>query len=339
MRFGEKESGFNEHANFRFPEEDNIEKKENKVEAAETIQEVKFEALEIRKTDIKGVEDQMERERNREGLNGGQRLAFEGAALERLRKEAPEAGIEKVELTDEDIEKCRQRMEKDIIEAIEAKTKKGEKEGWDKIKTKEEIKSEQVWIREFQTSYLKEILDEKKFKESGLEVSGEEWEGMVDDLRDLIAKKDWHKVIPRMGHMNNLEPKKFGDISRSLFDSGDKEGMLQHIEELKGNEAVGKKVNAWELASRIRYVAECFPELRNRISLDEKDRGNMAVRLGEAINKKWEDEKDKKDKGETGDYWAYSYQAANMKIIENMAKRGEIKTVENKIEARKSTVE
>jgi len=280
----------------------------------------------------------MERERNREGLGGGQRIAFEGAAFERLRKEAPDAGIEKVELTDEDIEKCKERMDQDIKEAVEAKTKKGIREGWNQERINEEIKSEQVWIREFQTSYLKEILDEKRFKENSLEVSKEEWDEMVADLKNLIAKKDWHKVIPRMGHMNNLEPKKFGDISRALFDSDDKEGILQHIEDLKGNEAAGQKANSWELGSRIRYVAECFPELRSRIELNDKNWEKMKKFLQDARDKKW-DKKDWEEKGEEGDYWTVAYQECNMKFIENMANRGEIKVAKAKIEEQKSAVE
>ncbi|MBU3965733.1 hypothetical protein KKG29_01235 [Patescibacteria group bacterium] len=295
----------------------------------DTNQEKKFE-VEIKKEDIKGIAEQMERERNKEGLKGGQSIAFIGAALEKLRQIAPEAGIEKVELTDEDIKKCKERMESDIADAVNAKTEYGKKKGWDREKIQEEIKSEQVWIREFQTSYLKDILDEKSFKEKednekSLELSDEEWKGMVKDLRNLIDKKDWHKVIPRMGHMNNLEPEKFGDVSRSLFNSSDKEGMLKEIEIMRrGDEKTGRKANAWELGSRIRYVAECFPELRGRIEINEQDWKKMKKFLQDDRDKKW-DKKDWEEKGKEGDYWSVAYQECNMKIIEKAIERKEIK--------------
>lgn len=354
------ERGMEDYANFKFPDEiPNQEmEKQNDIEIAELEEEIKLEVMEIKPADIEGIEKQMEREKKREGLKGGQRVAFEGAALERLRKEAPEAGIEKVKLSEEDIRKCKERMAQDIEGAIKAKTEKV-KEDWTIEKRKsgriqtdedtpdekvqlaerirEEIKSEQVWIREFQTSYLKEVLDEKEFKESGLELTEKEWKDMVSDLRNLIHKKDWHKVIPRMGHMNNLDPVKFGEVSRSLFDSDDKEGMLQHIEELKGDEAAGKKTNEWELASRIRYVSECFPELRSRIKLSEENWKKMNKFLKEAREKKW-DVKEQENNGVEGDYWKVAYQECNMKVIENMVNRGEVRAVK-KIEQKNPTVE
>ncbi|MDP3057536.1 MAG: hypothetical protein Q8N37_03390 [bacterium] len=339
--------GREDYSKFQFPEEFFEEEGKGKnPEIAEIDQEITLEELEIRPEDIKGIEAQMESEKKKEGTEGKQSLAFEASALARLRKEAPEAGIEKVELSEGDIKNCKERMEKDIEDAVKAKTKKVE-EDWMKEKRKvgriqtdentpeeqfqlserikNEIKSEQAWIREFQSSYLKDILNEKEFKESSFEIGEKEWKEMVKDLGDLIGKKDWHKVIPRMGHMNNLDPEKFGDISRSLFDSSDKEGMLEHIEELKGDEAAGKKVNAWELASRIRYVAECFPELRSRIKLDDKNWEKMNDLLDNARKK--------------GDYWKFSYQGCNMKIIENMVKLGEIKAVKGKIEKKDSAAE
>lgn len=319
----------NEFEDFKFPPEFD---EGNKLEAAEIVNELKIE-IEISKEDIEGIVSQMERERGREGLDGGQRLAFEGAALARLRKEAPEAGIEDIKLSDEDIEKCRQRMEKDIENAVIAKTKDGERKGWDGEKIKEEIKSEQVWISEFQESYLKDILGKEKFEEKGLRDTEAQWNEKVEDLKKLIAKKDWHKVIPRMGHMNNLEPEKFGEISRSLFDSDDKEGLINHINELKGvNSSYRKKIrvaNPWELASRIRYVAECFPELVKQIEIDEKDQKNMKKHLQEAKDKQWE-EKDQETKGRKGDYWTVAYQECNMKIIENLVKSGKIKAAKTK---------
>lgn len=338
MEFGENPKF--DGRSFRFPEEFLEEDAQNgkSVEVVEADQEIKLEEVEIRETDIKGVEAQMERERSREGLDGGQRLAFVGAALERLRKEAPEAGIGKVELSEGDIKKCKERMEKDITEAVEAKTKKGKKENWDQERINEEIKSEQIWIREFQTSYLKEILDEKTFKENNLEVSKEEWDEMVADLKNLIAKEDWHKVIPRMGHMNNIDPEKFDNV-RSLFNTTDRDRMLQHIEELKGDELTGENANSWELASRIRYVAECFPELRSRIKLSDKNWERMTKLIQEARDVKWEGEEKQKKYGVQCDYWKVAYQECNMKIIENMADRGEIKVVEEKIEEEKSAVE
>ncbi|MBU4338852.1 hypothetical protein KKB43_02390 [Patescibacteria group bacterium] len=345
MEFGEK--GF-DGSSYKFLEESENKEKEKKkgnvseenlkLDIIETCQETDFE-IEITEEDIKGIEAQMERERNRKGLGGGQKIAFEGAALERLRKEAPEARIEKVELTDEDVKKCKDRMAADISNAAEAKTKEGEKKGWDEEKIKEEIKSEQSWIEEFQTSYLKDILDEKRFKEKGLEVSEIKWNGMVKDLKNLIRKKDWHKVIPRAGHMNNLDPEKFGDVSRSLFDSDDKEGMLQEIEIMrKGEEGTGRKANPWELASRIRYVSECFPDLKSKIEISGKDWEIMARYLKEAREKEW-GVKDFNDFGEKGDYWKVAYLECNMKIVENMVKRGEIKVSKEKEEEKDSARE
>lgn len=296
----------------------------------DTDQEKKFE-VEVSREDIKGIEEQMERERNKEGLKGYQSIAFEGAALARLRKEAPEAGIEKVELTDEDIKKCKERMESDIAGAVAAKTKDGEEKGWSEEKIQEEIKSEQAWITEFQKSYLKDILEPEKFKAEGLEVSEKEWSGMVEDLKKKIAQKDWHNVIPRAGHMHNLEPERFDKEVLPLFSDEDKEGILGEIELLKKGKAgeakeSRQKGNPWELASRIRYVSEFLPELKSRIELGEKDWENMENHLTKAKDKKWEGE-DVLIKGEKGDYWTVSYQLCNMKIVENMIKRGEINAV------------
>lgn len=292
-------------------------------------QEKKFE-VEIKREDIKGIKEQMERERNREGLKGHQSIAFEGAALARLAKEAPEAGIGKVELTDEDIKKCKERMKEDIAGAVAAKTKDGEKKGWSKENTQEEIKSEQSWITEFQKSYLKDILGSEKFKAEGLEVSKKEWNGMVRDLKNKIAQKDWHNVIPRAGHMHNLEPEKFEEEIVPLFSHEDKEGILGEIELLrKGKAGEAKesrqKGNPWELASRIRYVSEFLPELKKQIEINGKDWENMEKHLQDARDKEW-GEKDQKDKGKKGDYWAVSYQLCNMKIIEKAIERKEIKT-------------
>ncbi len=317
-----REQGGKGYENFKFPEF-----------LKESGQEKKLE-VEISREDIKGIEDQMERERNREGLNGSQSIAFEGAALARLRKEAPEAGIEKVELTDEDIKKCKERMESDIAGAVAAKTKDGEKKGWSKEKIQEEIESEQSWIAEFQKSYLKDILDFEKFKEEGIEVSEKEWQGMVKDLKNKIAQKDWHNVIPRAGHMHNLEPEKFDEEVLSLFAEDDKKGILEEIEILrKGNPGEERekrrKGDSWELPSRIRYVSEFLSELKSQIELDEKDWEMMKNHLEKARSKKWQGE-EIKTKGEKGDYWTVAYQECNMKIVEGLAKRGEIKTAEKK---------
>ncbi len=294
-------------------------------------QEKEFE-VEITKEDIKGIEDQMERERAREGLKGGQSLAFEGAALARLGKIAPEAVIKKVEFTDDDIKKCKERIAEDIAGAVSAKTKAGREKGWSKEKIREGIKSEQVWIREFQTSYLKDILGESKFKEAEIGPSNEEWSGMVSDLKNRISQKDWHNVIPRAGHMHNFEPEKFNEDVLPLFTDKDKEGILNEIEILrKGNPDDEKerrrKCDPWELASRIRYVSEFLPELKSRIEIDKKDWNNMKGHLDKARGKEYE-EKDWETKGKKGDYWVASYQLCNMKIIEKMVKNGEIKALE-----------
>jgi len=341
----ENENGMENKANFKFPEENQEQEKANKIEAIEANQEIKLEALEIRSEDIKGIEGAMETERNKKGISGKQRLAFEGSGLAGLRKEAPEVNIKKVEFSGEDAEKCRERMEKDIEEAVEAKTNAVQKE-WEKEKRKagriqtdentpeeemklrerinEKIKSEQVWIREFQSSYLKDILDKEAFEKSGFEITDEKWKDTVDDLRRLIDKEDWHNVIPRMGHMNNLNPEKFDEV-RSLFNTIDRDRMLHHIDELRGNEAIGKKTNAWELGSRIRYAAECFPELRSRIELDYKNWKKMNTFLEDARKE--------------GNYWAVSYHGRNMKFIENMAKRGEINIMQAESDESKTAVE
>lgn len=130
--------------------------------------------------------------------------------------------------------------------------------------------------------------------------------------------------------MHNLAPEKFEEEIVSLFSDEDKEGMLGEIEILRkgksGEVKEGRpKGNPWELASRVRYVSECFPELKKQIEIDEKDWENMENHLENARNKEWK-EGDHSAKGKKGDYWKVSYQLCNMKTIEKLAEKGEIKT-------------
>lgn len=276
----------------------------------DSVRETKKEfAVEVRKEDIGGVKKQMERERQREGLEGGQSIAFEGAALEKLRKIAPEENIEKAEFNKEDWEKCKDRLEDDLkkTEII------GKEKGW----SREEIESEKSWIREFQKSYLKDIDSEKFKSDKDLKISGKEWQGMARDLERKIKANDWHNVIPRAGHMHNLEPDKFNEEILPLLGEDAKKGILSEIEILrKGDPASPKekrqRPNPWELASRIRYVLEFLPDLKSEMEIDESDWKNMDSRLEEARNR--------------GDYWQISYQLCNMKILEKMIKNGEIRT-------------
>lgn len=271
-------------------------------------QEKKFE-VEINSEDIKGIEDQMERERQREGLGGGQSIAFEGAALEKLRKIAPEESIEKAEFSAEDWKKCKERLEDDLkkAEAI------GEEKGW----SREEIESEKSWINEFQKSYLKDIDSEKFEADKDLKISSKEWRGMAKDLERRIEAGDWHNVIPRAGHMHNLEPDKFNEEILPMFDEDAKKGILREIEILRKGDPDNPKEkrrnpNPWELASRVRYVSEFLPGLKSEMEIDDNDWQNMEDHLGEVRNK--------------GDYWKVSYQLCNMKTIEKLAEKGEIKT-------------
>lgn len=295
---------------FKFPRET------TSADSREIDLEKKFE-VEIKKEDIEGIKQRMEQERKKEGISGKQSLTFEGAALARLAEEAPEADIEKFELSKEDVDNCKKRLESDIVGAVDIKTKAGEEKGLSKEEISEVIKSEQIWIVEFQKSYLKDALGPERFKEEALETSEEEWKGMAEDLKKLIDKKDWHNVIPRAGHMHNLEPEKFDKEILSLFTEEDREGILEEIETLRhGNPDENRKANPWELASRVRYVSEFMPELKSRIKLDEKDWKAMHDRL-ETVRK-------------DNDYWAGSYQLCNMKIIEGLAKRGEISIIDKK---------
>lgn len=117
-------------------------------------QEKKFE-LEITKEVIAAIREQMDRERKigmeklmrkleKEGrtpeekelkeaeIKGYQSFTFEAAALARLAKEFPELNIGKVEMSPDDINISKKRLERDIAKAVVDKKKDGEKKRIDR---------------------------------------------------------------------------------------------------------------------------------------------------------------------------------------------------------------
>lgn len=300
--------------------------------------EKKFE-VEIRKEDIIDSKARMEEERNKEGVSGKQSFIFIGAALRTLAEKAPEAGIETYELTDEDIINCKKRLESDIAGARDIKTKAGIKKvaeinnkeasiaqakGRPAVVLSQEqteeiieklVVSEQVWTTLFQKSNLKDSVGPEKFHEKNLELTKEEWKSSITDLQDKINEGNYHDIIPRAGHMHNLEPEKFNQEVLPMFTDTEKEGILGEINK-------EREENSGELASMVRYVSEFIPELEDQIVLDEKDWDSMEKRLEKArINK---------------DYRNLSYGYCNMKIIE---KNGRIKKVGKNSEAINSSAE
>lgn len=333
------------NANFRFTESDKETAKDYKVaikpedktgiaERAEKERQNRVKALE--KLDILKKEGKIVEkvEYDKAETSGSQSFTFTAAASEKLAKVCPEEYTNNIEVTEKDIEISKKRFARDIKDAEPDKTRSALKK-IDKINKDEaaaakdegreahiltkketeeiidrEIKSERTWITEFQKSYWLDIMGKKKMKENGLEVTKEEWDGMVEDLKNKINEGDFHNVIPRAGHMNNLMPEQFkAEVVPMLLAEKARKGILDEIDVLQyGNPEEGKKVekrknpNPWELASRIRYVLEFLPELKDEIKLTEKG---------------WKDMEDKlKDYREKGDYQSVAYQLCNMKIIE-----------------------
>lgn len=344
MEFGEKEGGFNEHASFRFPEEDNIEKKaENlNLDVVEIDQETDFE-IEITEADIEGIKYQIEEEREKEkteGLEGSHRIELE-AVFSRMRKEAPELKTEEMELTDDDVknynEKKKIDIDKAVDKAVKDKTKEGEDKGWDKETLKEEIESAkeaaEIGVEGEQASYLKDIYGEKRLREKGLEVSGEKWKKMEKDLEYMIKKGNWDEVITRAGRMNNLDSEKFKEFKnseRTPFDADVKKGILQEIDSARKEEEGG--ANPGKLVKDIEQVAKCFPEdLGKEIEISGKDRELMLKYLDDVRKQDW-GRKELTDFGKKGEYWKVAQTEASMKEIEKMIDSGEIKVSEEKDE-------
>lgn len=350
MKYGER-GGF-DGSSFRFSKEDKGNDEKNKVEkkgesSGENLnldvvevdnQETKFE-VEITEADIEGIKYQIEEEREREKteeLGFSHRTELE-AALGRMKKEAPELGIEEMELSDEDVKKYNEKKKIDIDKAVDKaindKTKEGEDKGWDKETLEEEIESAkeaaEIGVEGEQASYLKDIYGEERLREKGLELSNEKWGRMEKGLEYAIKNKDWNDVITRAGQMNNLDSEKFKELKdsdRTPFDADVKKSILQEIDSArKGEEGTKQEANPGKLAKDIEQVAKCFPDdLGREIEISGKDWKIMEDYLDEVRKQDW-GRKELTDFGKKGEYWKVAQTEASMKEIEKMIKKGEIK--------------
>lgn len=346
MPFGEGRGfdGSSFGSSFDRLEKDNIEKKsdtDNSFVITETEQETDFK-IEITEAEIKEINDRIEIDREKEGLEGlgGSQAIVLETVLERKREEAAKTGAdtEKAELTHADLEKFEASKSEDIKKAAKAIEKEGEEKGLRPEQVKEEIKSEKTWIEDVQASYLAKILRmERNEKEGGVE--NVRWNRMVDGLKILIKENKWDKVIPRAGQLNDLDPEKFSDISRSLFDLKDKENLLQEIEAMRqGKEGSGQKENPLKLASNIRYVSECFPDLNGKIKITGKEHKIMEKYLAELQGREWA-VNELTAFGKKEEYWKVAHMKDNMKIVQKMINEGKIKVTKEDIEKKDSAAE
>lgn len=321
--YSREQEGAEELARFKFPEES---------KEAEKTKEFK---VEVKREDIEGITKQMEEEYR---TDHGQRLAFEMSALAELEKNAPESekeAIGEVEFPYAYYEMTEKRVKEDtrldparMKNFVDSKGKERYKD-W----TTEKILEEKAWGQMFSESYRKDYVDfidpdyadsKKINKEKKLSLG--EWADMKNDLKEKIGEGDWHSAIPRAGHMCKLVG--FERFRKEIkFSEEDKRGIINEINILrKGNsdereeKEKRRKGDPWELASRIRYVAEFLPELKSRIELDHGDLEMM---------KNFLDKKREEAKKDGGKNWDVAYQLCNMKKIEKMINDEEVKIVEN----------
>jgi len=304
-----------------------------KADSRDTDQEKKFE-VEIRKEDIEGIARQMEEEYR---TDHGQRLAFEMAALAELKKNASEEEKEiigEVEFPYAYYEMTEKRVKEDtrldptrMKDFVDSKGKERYKD-W----TTDKILEEKAWGQMFSESYRKDYVDfidpdyadSKKIKKER-ELSLSEWADMKNDLKEKMGAGDWHNAIPRAGHMCKLVG--FERFRKEIkFSEADKDGIIEEINTLRKGKAgeekeKRRKGDPWELASRIRYVAEFLPELKSRIELDQDDLEMME----NFLDKKREEAEKNGEKS-----WDVAYQLCNMKIVEGLVKKEEIKIAEKK---------
>lgn len=337
MGFGEGTEGLGDHPTFGFtPEIDKIENKPDKgnnFEITEIEMETDFQ-IEISEADIQDIEERIEKDRENEGLEGlgGSQAVVLETILERKREEVGEIGTEteKAEFTDKDVIKFEINKSEDIKKATAAIKSKGEEKGWSEEQVEGEIKSEETWIEDVQTSYLKKILDmEENKKEGGVE--NVRWNRMADNLINLIKDNKWDKVIPHAGQMNNLDPEKFEKFKekeKSLFDAKFKKNILQEIESSrKGKEGLGNDVNPWKLASDVRYVTQSFPELKSKVEISGKEQKIMEKYLTQLQKREWA-VNELTAFGKKGEYWKVIHMKDNMEIVQKMIDDGEIKVTE-----------
>lgn len=313
-----------EFESFKFPEENQETKKAKDFKA------------EIKREDIEGIAGQIEEEYR---TGHGQRLAFEMAALAELKKDASQSDKEIIgeiefpyayyEMTEKRVKEDTRMHPAAMKDFVDSKGKK-RYGNW----TTEDILKEKAWGQMFSESYRKDYvdlidpdyIDSKKIKKER-DLSLSERVDMKNDLKQKMGEGNWHDAIPRAGHLCKLLGyEKFRKEIK--FSEADKEGIIKEINILRKGDAEEekekrKKGNAWELASRIRYVSEFLPELKSQIKLDENDLGMMENFL---------DKKREEAKKDGGNNWDVSYQLCNMKKIEKMIDKGEIKIVEKKSE-------
>lgn len=326
--------------------ETGLDKKDMEFIAPETVQEeekAKDFKVEIKREDIEGIFRQMEEEYR---TDHGQRLAFEMSALVELKKNASEEEKEtigKVEFPYAYYEMTEKRVKEDtrfaptrMKDFVDSKGKERYKD-W----TTDKMSEEKVWGQMFSESYRRDYTDfidpdyaDSKKINKERELSLSEWVNMKNDLKEKMGAGDWHNAIPRAGHMCKLVG--FERFRKEIkFSEADKDGIIKEINVLrKGSfdeeKEKRRKGDPWELASRIRYIAEFLPELKNRISLDQDDLKMMENFL---------DKKKEETKKDGGKNWDVSYQLCNMKVVEGLFKRGEIKISQEKTEIKGSVRE
>lgn len=280
--------------------------------------------VEITNEDIELIRSQAEEYRKYEEtgeMEGSHSVELE-AVLGRLRKEAPELGIEEKELTPDEVTKYNEKKDIDIKKAVEEKTKEGADKQWDKEKLEKEIESEEIKIEIAMASYLKDIYGDKRLKEKGLEVSDARWDRMMKGLEYSIEKKDWDEVITRAGQMNNIDPEKFKELQesgRNPFHAEIKKMLLLEIESVRKK----KDVDVGRLVKDIDLVAKTFSDLRNNIEISGNDRELMLEYLDHVRKQDWA-AKDLTSL-KKGEYWKVAQTEASMKAIEKMIKSHQIK--------------
>lgn len=323
----------------------------------DTKQETKFE-LKVKPEDFKSILDWMKQEKS------GNRLAFMMAMLGDLdknmskeEKEAVKETIGELKFPQEYHKKALKRTwENAYVDSAlkkptssvfteDAKEPKDTKETAEKeferfeTWTTEEIDRENSWGKLYNKAYM-EIYKDYLVSERGQLISLDDdfgktiekidftlsdWSNLKKDFRREISANNWTEVIKRAGLLCKL-------VGAEKF-----EEMFEFSDENK--EAIIKKTNALKekdpgtFGTNIRYISELpetlQKELLSEIKVTKGDWDRMEEHLGKLKTKK-NTEEEKKIKGEIGDYWTYSLELCNLKIIENLIRDKKIIVSEEK---------
>lgn len=239
-------------------------------------------------------------------------------------KKTPEMTEETVDLSDDQIKQYKEEMFKDFENSEKSIKIEGTEKNWSESDVQDKIESNRLWTESMQLDYFKDVLnnEEKLKKESG-GVDDERWNRMSIKLENLIAKKDWDKVIALAGSMNNLEPEKFKEMEKTLLDQKAEDGILNEIDKMRGVNGYRVEANPYRFALEIVSVAESFPELRKKIEINKSD---LEVLKGHLTKKRNEDKvgKEINEIGTKGSNWKIDQLAKNMKKIDKLEREGKI---------------